>query len=313
MVGRKLSTLEGRIDMKIENLEKTIDHRVILKDINLTFQQGEITGLIGQNGSGKTTFFRTIAGHYELDTGKILIDQEDIQKNKLLKQKIFYIDEQYNFLSGYTLNKLLVFYQNAYARFNKEKYLTLTKKNNLNPNLRYRSMSKGMQGLYKMILAICSNAEYLLLDEPLDGLDFIVKKNVLGLLLDDVSENNRSIIISSHNLNELESIIDRALILKSNQIQLDYHLETLRENARKIQMVFKTKKVPPVVKENSRLLHFQGRVITAIFEHYTEELKALIQAEQPVLFEELPLTLEDVFEVNLTHEEVNNSLQGEMV
>ncbi len=201
MVGRKLSTLEGRRDMKIENLEKTIDHRVILKDINLTFYQGEITGLIGQNGSGKTTFFRTLSGHYELDTGKIMIDQEDIQKNKLLKQKIFYIDEQYNFLSGYTLNKLLVFYQNAYASFNKEKYLTLTKKNNLNPNLKYRSMSKGMQGLYKMILAICSNAEYLLLDEPLDGLDFIVKKNVLGLLLDAVSENSRSIIISSHNLN----------------------------------------------------------------------------------------------------------------
>ncbi|OTN90502.1 hypothetical protein A5819_003002 [Enterococcus sp. 7E2_DIV0204] len=313
MVGRKLSTLEGRIDMKIENLEKTIDHQVILKNLNLTFVQGEITGLIGQNGSGKTTFFRTLSGHYELDTGKIMIDQEDIQKNKLLKQKIFYIDEQYNFLSGYTLNKLLLFYQNAYASFNKEKYLTLTKKNNLNPNLKYRSMSKGMQGLYKMILAICSNADYLLLDEPLDGLDVIVKKNVLGLLLDAVSENNRSIIISSHNLNELESIIDRALILKSNQIQLDYHLETLREHARKIQMVFKTKKVPQVVKENSRLLHFQGRVATAIFENYTEELKALIQAEQPVLFEELPLTLEDVFEANLTHEEKNNSLQGEML
>ncbi|WP_086279518.1 MULTISPECIES: ATP-binding cassette domain-containing protein [Enterococcus] len=299
--------------MKIENLEKTIDHQVILKNLNLTFVQGEITGLIGQNGSGKTTFFRTLSGHYELDTGKIMIDQEDIQKNKLLKQKIFYIDEQYNFLSGYTLNKLLLFYQNAYASFNKEKYLTLTKKNNLNPNLKYRSMSKGMQGLYKMILAICSNADYLLLDEPLDGLDVIVKKNVLGLLLDAVSENNRSIIISSHNLNELESIIDRALILKSNQIQLDYHLETLREHARKIQMVFKTKKVPQVVKENSRLLHFQGRVATAIFENYTEELKALIQAEQPVLFEELPLTLEDVFEANLTHEEKNNSLQGEML
>ncbi|WP_086313194.1 ABC-2 type transport system ATP-binding protein [Enterococcus sp. 7F3_DIV0205] len=297
--------------MKIENLEKKIDRQVILKDINLTFNQGEITGLIGRNGSGKTTFFRSIAGHYELDQGQILIDQEDLQKNKLLKQKIFYIDEQYNFLSGYTLKKILTFYQNAYAGFNKEKYLALTKKNNLNPRFNYRSMSKGMQGLYKMILAICSNADYVLLDEPLDGLDIIVKKNVLGILLDDVSENSRSIIISSHNLNELESIIDRALILKKNQIQLDYHLESLRESARKIQMVFKTKKVPQFVKENSRLLHFQGRVVTAIFEDYTEELRILIQAEEPILFEELPLTLEDVFEVNLANEKTNDSLQGE--
>ncbi|EOL44283.1 ATP-binding cassette domain-containing protein [Enterococcus caccae] len=299
--------------MKIESLVKNIDQRVILNDINLTLNPGEITGLIGRNGSGKTTFFRSIAGHYELDHGKIFIDQEDIQSNKILKQKIFYIDEQYNFLSNYTLNKLLVFYQNAYAGFNKEKYLSLTKKNNLNPSFKYRSMSKGMQGLYKMILAICSNAEYLFLDEPLDGLDLIVKKNVLGILLDDVSENHRSIIISSHNLNELESIIDRALILKKNQIQFDYHLEVLRENARKIQMVFKTKKVPQLIKENSRLLHFQGRVVTAIFEHYTDELKKAIQAEQPILFEELPLTLEDVFEVNLAHDESNDCLQGESV
>ena len=297
--------------MKIENLEKRIDQKVILKDINLTFNKGEITGLIGRNGSGKTSFFRLIAGHYELDKGSILINQKDIQRNKLLKQKIFYIDEQYNFLSSYTLNKLLVFYQNAYTGFNEEKYLALTKKHNLNPRFKYRSMSKGMQGLYKMILAICSNADYLLLDEPLDGLDIIVKKNVLRILLDDVSENSRSIIISSHNLNELESIIDRALILKNNQIQFDYHLEALRENARKIQMVFKTKKVPQLVKENSKLLHFQGRVVTAIFENYTDELKVLIQAEQPILFEELPLTLEDVFEVNLANKETNYSLQGE--
>lgn len=297
--------------MKIENLVKTIDHKIILNDINLTLNQGEITGLIGRNGSGKTTFFRLLAGHYEFDKGMIFINHEDIQTNKLLKQKIFYIDEQYNFLSGYTLNKLLEFYQNAYAGFDKEKYLHLTKANELKPTFKYGSMSKGMQGLYKIILAICSNADYLLLDEPLDGLDLIVKKNILGILLDDVSENNRSITISSHNLNELESIIDRALILKRNQIKLDYHLEALRENARKIQMVFKTKKVPAFIKENSRLLHIQGRVVTAIFENYTETLELAIQNEYLILFEELPLTLEDLFEVNLAHDVTNYSLQGE--
>lgn len=129
--------------------------------------------------------------------------------------------------------------------------------------------------------------------------------------MDGVSENNRSITISSHNLNELESIIDRALILKKNQIKLDYHLEALRENARKIQMVFKTKKVPAFIKENSRLLHIQGRVVTAIFENYTETLELAIQNEHPILFEELPLTLEDIFEVNLAHDATNYSLQGE--
>lgn len=296
--------------MQIEGLVKSISQQVIIDDLSLTLNKGEITGLIGQNGSGKTTFFRSLTGHYRLDKGTISIGHEDIQENKLLKQQLFYIDEQYNFLSNYTLNKLFVFYQNAYTDFNREKYLMLTKKNELHPTLRYRSLSKGMQGLYKMILAICSNADYLLLDEPLDGLDILIKKKVLGLLLDDASENNRSIIISSHNLNELESIIDRALILKNHRIQ-DYHLEKLREHARKIQLVFKTKKVPQIVKKNSRLLQFQGRVVISIFENYTNEIKQAIEAEHPILFEELPLTLEDIFVANFAYEKKDNFLRGE--
>lgn len=103
----------------------------------------------------------------------------------------------------------------------------------------YRRMSKGMQGLYKMILAIASNADYLLLDEPFDGLDIIVRKKVIGLLLENLSESNRTAIIASHNLNELENIIDRALLIKGRTIAKDYRLETMRENARKIQFVFR--------------------------------------------------------------------------
>jgi ABC-2 type transport system ATP-binding protein len=296
--------------MRIEKLGKEINNRSILQDITLTIKKGEITGLIGQNGSGKTTFFRSIAGHYEPDEGQIFIEKQDIKKHVHLKQQLFYIDEQYNFLAGYSLHKLQQFYQCAYQNFDNKKYSILLKKHKLHAKMNYHSLSKGMQGLYKMILAVCSNAEYLLLDEPFDGLDVIVKKKVIRMLLDDVSEQKRAIIISSHNLTELESLIDRALILKDNQIQYDYHLEQLREKARKLQMVFKTKKVPQVVKKNSRPLHYQGRVITAIFENYTDEIERMILAERPLLFEEVPLTLEDVFEVHVTREDQHSSRGG---
>ena len=107
--------------------------------------------------------------------------------------------------------------------------------------IRIAECLKGMQGLYKMILAIASNADYLLLDEPFDGLDIIVRKKVIGLLLENLSESNRTAIIASHNLNELENIIDRALLIKGRTIAKDYRLETMRENARKIQFVFRGK------------------------------------------------------------------------
>lgn len=127
----------------------------------------------------------------------------------------------------------------------------------------------------------------------------IVRKEVIGLLLEHISDNQRTALIASHNLNELENLADRVLLLKNQTIIKDYRLEKMRESAKKIQMVFKTKKIPLLVKEHSRLLTIQERVITAIFEDFNQDLANKIQTLQPVLFEELPLSLEDLFEANL--------------
>lgn len=288
--------------MKIENLTKKIAEQTILEDISIELQPGEIVGLIGRNGSGKTTMFRTIAGHYLLDGGTITIDGQDIQANIQLQKQIFFIDEKVNFLPYYNLTKLGRFYQNIYPNFDFDHFIDLIQKQQLPLNKSYRSLSKGMQGLFNMILALCSNAEYLLLDEPFDGLDVIIRKNVIRLLLEDMGASQRSVMISSHNLNELENLIDRALLLKNQRIVQDYHLEDMRANARKIQMVFSQKGVPAIVKENSKVLNIQGRVVIAVFENYSEELEAKIKAFEPVLYEELPLSLEDLFEANLSHE-----------
>ncbi|KAF1297568.1 multidrug ABC transporter [Enterococcus sp. JM4C] len=288
--------------MKIEMVSKKINGRQILSDINFTTNTNEIIGLIGRNGSGKTSLFRTLAGHYLVDSGEVLIEGKNIFIHPELKTHIFYIDEQINFFSTYSLKKIGKFYQTAYPNFDGKQFSELMKSNNLPINKSFRTISKGMQGLFKIVLAICSNAPYILLDEPFDGLDVIVKKNVIRLLLESLSDGDRTVIISSHNLNELEGIIDRALIIKDATIKLDYQLEEMRAQARKVQMVFRTKKVPPFIKENCKLLRIQGRVIIAIFENYTEEVEQKIREVDPVLFEELPLTLEDLFEANLSQE-----------
>lgn len=290
--------------MKIQQLTKTIDRRVILDAIDFELFPNEIVGLVGRNGSGKTTLFRTIAGHYLPDSGDILVDNLSIYQNPQQKGQIFYIDETDNFLKTYNLKQIGEFYRIAYPKFDQDLFLAMMQENQLPLHLAYRRMSKGMKGLFQMILAICSNAKYLLLDEPFDGLDVIVRKKVIGILLEHISDGHRTALIASHNLKELEDLIDRVLLIKKQSIAYDYRLEDTRATAKKMQMVFKTKNVPQVVKENSKLVAMQGRVVIAIFENFTDELKAEIEATQPILLEELPLSLEDLFEANLSSEDL---------
>lgn len=293
--------------MKVNNLQKTIDGQVILEEINFSLNPQEIVGLVGRNGSGKTTLFRTLAGHYLLDDGEVSIAGMDLAKAVEQKTQLFYIDELDNFLKYYSLKKINEFYRLAYPKFDQDRYLALLKENEFHQRMSYRRLSKGMQGLYQMILAISSEANYLLLDEPFDGLDVIVRKKVIALLLDHLATHeNCSIMIASHNLMELEGIIDRVLLLKGKSIVKDYSLEQMREHARKLQLVFRRKGVPAFVKEQAKLLSIQGRVVTVIFEEYTPELADQLKALEPVVMEELPLSLEDLFEANLRQEKMGS-------
>lgn len=285
--------------MIVKNLSKTIDQLSVLNDIEFELTKNEVVGLVGRNGSGKTSLLRVLAGHYLPDSGDILIGEESVFKNPEVKQAIFFIDEKDNFLRSYSLTKIDKFYQLAYSKFDQSLFMDLVGKHEFSLNKSYRQLSKGQQALFQLILAISSNAEYLLLDEPFDGLDVIIKKEMIGLLMEHLSEHSRTALISSHNLPELENLVDRVLLLKDQTIIKDYRLEEMREKAKKLQLVFKTKKVPAVVKENSKMLDFQGRVVTVVFEHFTEELETLIKEFDPLVYEELPLSLEDLFEANL--------------
>ena len=285
--------------MIVKNLNKKIDQQPILTTVEFELAEHEIVGLVGRNGSGKTTLLRVIAGQYLPDRGDILIDQRSIYQRPELKQEIFFIDEKENFFRLYTLKKIVRFYQLAYPKFDFVSFKELVGMHGLPLNKNYRQLSKGQQALFQIILAVCSNAQYLLLDEPFDGLDIIVKKEVIGLLMSHLSENSCTALIASHNLLELENLIDRVLLLKDQSIIKDYRLEDMRETAKKLQLVFKTKKVPMVIKENSKMLYFQGRVVTVVFENFTAELETAIKEFDPLVYEELPLTLEDLFEANL--------------
>nr|HRM13074.1 ATP-binding cassette domain-containing protein [Flavobacterium sp.] len=143
--------------MKLSQISKQIQGKKILEEIHFTLAKNEIIGLIGRNGSGKTTLFRTISGQYLPDTGEISLDGINVATNPRVRSEIFYIDEKENFLNLYSLKKISEFYQQAYPKFDQDLFTALLKQHQLPPHLGYRQMSKGMQGLFQMILAICSN------------------------------------------------------------------------------------------------------------------------------------------------------------
>lgn len=286
--------------LTVKNLNKQIDRQAILEHIGFSVSAGEIVGLIGRNGTGKTTLFRTIANHYAKDSGIVSINGINIDEQPESYQEIFYLDTQHLFIAGLTPKQIAAYYRLFFEQFDTEKYFALLKKHQLAPDLKFQRFSKGMQALISVITAFSSNASYILLDEPFDGLDIIIKKQVMRLVLNEVSTHQRGIIISSHNLPELEDIIDHVLILKNQTLVRDYYLERIRETSRKFQMVFRKKEVPAVIKENCRIIQVQGRVIIGIFEDMTEELQREILQLEPALFEEMPITLEDLFAANLT-------------
>lgn len=167
------------------------------------------------------------------------------------------------------------------------------------------SFSKGRKALFFIILAVSLNVRFLLLDEPMDGLDIIIKKQILATIKDTVKKRGTSVVIASHRLEELEAIADRVIVLKGASVELDYYLEDMRTDAVKIQVAFKTKKIPDFVKNNAQLLYRNGRIYTLLVTENASSFLAELRLEEPVLLEEMSISIEDIFTVHLANDKID--------
>lgn len=288
--------------LQVTGLSKQIDGKQIIQGVSFGWAPGEIIGLVGRNGVGKTTLFRTLMNHYVAEAGHVSVDGDDIRQVPQRQQQLFFIDTQYNFLGTYRLWELPRFFGTVYPQFDTQRFTALIDQFKLNANSQYRRLSKGMRALVNLILALTSNATYIILDEPFDGLDVIVRENIATMVIDEVADQKKGFLISSHDLNELDGLSDRVLLLKDSQLVRDYNLEEIRAKAKKIQLVLNDKVIPEVLKQNSQLIRVSGRVLVVVITDYTPAIDQELKALKPVLFEELPLTLEDLFRANLAHD-----------
>lgn len=284
--------------MRVDSLSKKIDGKLLLDKITFDVNPGEIVGIVGRNGIGKTTLFRTMMGFYIPDEGDVYLD-EPISKNPELKQKIFMLQDNLGCWDGYKIPTIKKFYQKTYPLFDGAKFDLLMNQVNLATDVKFQTYSKGMKALFGLVLSLCIGADFILLDEPMEGIDVIAQKKITGILLEEVERRKLGIVISSHRLNDLEPIADYIHILQGNRIEESYHLETLREQAVKIQIAFENKKLPTILLKNGKVINKYGRVYTILFRDMNTELYAAIKREKPIFMDELAVTLEDLFVYHL--------------
>ena len=219
--------------VRAEKLTKKFEGKAAVDRLNLNVKKGSIYGLVGVNGSGKTTVIKHLAGVYKADSGTVTMEDKGIYDNPAAKARIGYVADELYFFNGYCLKSLAGFYGRLYKTFSKERFRHLVELMGLDEKRRVTKFSKGMQKQAAIALSLSTMPDFLLLDEPIDGLDPIVRKKVFEEIIDDVAARQMTVLISSHNLKEMDGICDTIGIIKDGKMLLEQELDELKAGMQK--------------------------------------------------------------------------------
>ena len=283
--------------IEARNVVKTFDGFRALDGLTMTVPKGSVYGLVGPNGAGKSTLLRHITGIYRQDSGEVLLEGEPIYENPAAKARVASIpDELYYFLSASTRD-MARFLKGFYPKFDQSRYQTLRDLfSQIDEKRPMRRLSKGMQKQAAFWLALCCRPEVLVLDEPVDGLDPVMRRQVWSLIMADVAQEGTTVLVSSHNLRELEDVCDRVGILSHGRVLIERSLTDLQENLVKMQVVFQEREMPKLP-DDLEVLHVSqvGRIHTLIVRGNATDVTNRLAVYAPILLEALPLTLEEIF------------------
>lgn len=284
--------------IQINNLVKKFDDFTALDGVNMNVEKGAVYGLVGPNGAGKSTLIRHITGVLRQDAGEVFIDGEPVYENARIKGHMAYIpDDMFYFLQSDTIN-MMHYYKGMYPNFDEKQFYRMQEFfPSIDVKRNIRKLSKGMQKQVAFWLALCCKPKLIVLDEPVDGLDPVKRRQIWSIMLDDVAVNNTTVVVSSHNLRELEDVCDHVGILNNGKIMIERSLTELQGNISKIQIAcpYGMPKIP----QNFKVLHMSniGRVYTVIVRGEPDAVvKAITDGkDSPQVVDVLPLTLEEIF------------------
>jgi len=281
----------------VKNVTKTFDSFTALDTLSLNVEKGSIYGLVGPNGSGKTTIMKAIAGIYKVDSGEIFIDGQKSFENVEVKNKTIYISDELYFFNNFSIKQMSNFYKRVYSNWDQERFNKLKDVFNIDINRNANRLSKGMKKQVAIWLAVSAKPDVLILDEPLDGLDPVMRRKVLNILMQDVADRNLTVMISSHNLRELEDICDHVGIISNGKLVLQRKLDDMKSETHKVQLAFKDGIFPAEIEDKFNVLNKSqlGQVYSVILNGPKESIEKEINKYKPLVFDMIPLTLEEIF------------------
>ena len=279
------------------HINKKFDGIEAVKDISVNIKNGEVFGLIGTNGAGKSTFLRMASGVLKPDSGEILVDEKQVYENSAVKAEIFYISDDQYFLPNATPLDMAKFYKDYYIRFDMTRFQEMLGKFRLEGRRKITTFSKGMKKQLSVLLGVCANTKYMFCDETFDGLDPMMRQAVKSIFAGELAERDFTPVIASHNLRELEDICDSVGILHEGGVLMQKDLEEMKLNIHNIQCVFQTPEdegaalegLDPVKAEK------RGSLNTLTVRGKIDEIMAGINLHNPIFAESISLTLEEIF------------------
>ena len=280
--------------IEIKELKKSFGGFQALDGLSLTVPTGSVYGLVGPNGAGKTTAIKHLTGVYRQDSGEVLLDGAPVFENPAAKEKIAYIPDEIYYFPQAGIKDMAAFYKGVYPKFSEDRYRKLGEAFGLDEKAPIKRFSRGMQKQAAFRLAMSLMPEVLVLDEPVDGLDPVMRRQIWTLLLADVAERGMTVLVSSHNLRELEDVCDHVGIIHAGRTLVERSLSELQDNMVKVQLVLPEGAPLP---EGLNILHESrvGQVRTLILRGRSEEISAAVAAAGPLFYDLLPLTLEEIF------------------
>lgn len=280
--------------IEVKNVVKVFDGFRALDEISINVPKGAIYGLVGPNGAGKSTLIRHLAGIYRQNAGEILIDGQPVYENPDIKSRVAYIPDDIFYFVQSGIKDMMRYYRGIYPGFDMDRYDKLRSVFKLDEKRPMRRLSRGMQKQAAFWLALSMRPDVLILDEPVDGLDPVMRRQIWSLILGDVEENGTTVLVSSHNLRELEDVCDHVGIIHKGRTMIEHALADLQDNIVKVQVVFNDGSSLP---EGMNVLHESksGKITTLIIRGRADEVTNAIEAAQPLFYDVVPLTLEEVF------------------
>ena len=268
-----------------------------VSNVSLRIREGEVFGLVGTNGAGKSTLLRILAGVLKQDEGTVSIDGDTVYDRPQTKEKLFFVPSESYFFANATPGDMADYYSFALEHFNTRRFHELLKDFGLDADRRISEFSKGMKRQVSLLMALCAETKYILLDETFDGLDPVMRQAFKSLFAREMADRGLTPVLSSHNLRELEDICDHVGLLHQGGVLLSEDISDMKVGIQKVQCVFRDPQDQAKTPEHLKVMisEERGRLHTYTVRGTREEIEEYFRSVDTVFFEMLPLTLEEIF------------------